>query len=416
MIYFTVAGAVFVCWLVLALFFTPGLAYQVRRRLPVDSPEFLYTLLRTCHAPLHEGNRLAMYRNGEQFYPAMLDAIRGARSSVHLECYIFQPGRMADAFIDAFTERGRAGVDVRIVLDTIGSFALRGAPLRRLRDAGCCVHYYRPLNWWGLARLNNRTHRELLVIDGRIAFLGGAGIADWWSPSDRTIPWRDTMARVEGPVVASVQGVFAENWLECCGEILSGEDLFPPLPGVGSSRAFVVKSSPSDRATVSRVIVQFLIEGAQREVCVNTPYFLPDRALREALCETARRGVTVRVVVPGPKSDQRMVRLASRRKYGELLEAGVRMYEYQGTMMHAKVMIVDGLWAAVGTTNLDNRSFEHNDEVNLMSPDPDVAAVLRNEFERDLLLCREITLDAWRRRTLWERAAGSVLWVLERQQ
>ena len=442
MIYFTVAGAVFVCWLVLALFFTPGLAYHVRKRIPVNSPEFLYTLLRTCHSVLHEGNRVIPYRNGNQFYPAMLEAIRAARKSAHLECYIVEPGRMADAFIDALTERARQGVEVRIVLDTIGSFWLRGRRLRRLRAAGCEVHYYRPLNWWGLARLNNRTHRELLIVDGCLAFLGGAGIADWWWPdpppelltsdgkagvstgreneagSASTIDsaWRDTMARVEGPVVASVQGVFAENWLECCGQVLSGEDLFPNLLPAGSSRAFVVKSSPSDRATTSRVAVQFLIEGAQQEVCINTPYFLPDRALRKTLCETSRRGVDIRIVVPGPKTDQRMVRLASRRKYGELLAAGVRIFEYQGSMMHAKVMIVDRTWATIGTTNLDNRSFEHNDEVNLMTPDADVAAVVRQEFERDLPLCREVTLDGWRRRAIWERIAGSVLWVLERQQ
>lgn len=416
MIYLAIAGAVFLGWLVLALFFTPGLGYHVRRRLAVDSPEFLYTLLRTCHAALHEGNRLTMYRDGNQFYPAMLEAIRGAQGSVHLECYIFHPGRMADAFIEAVAERARAGVDVRMVVDTVGSFFLRGGRLRRLREAGCCVQWYRPLNWHGLARINNRTHRELLIVDGRAAFLGGAGIADWWRPSDDTPAWRDTMTRVEGPAVASVQGVFAENWLECGGEILTGADLFPDLPAVGSSRAFIVKSSPADRATVSRVAIQFLIDGAQRAVCVNTPYFLPDRALRRALCDTARRGVAVRVVVPGPKTDQRLVRLASRRKYGELLAAGVRIYEYQPAMMHAKVLLADDRFAALGTTNLDNRSFEHNDEINLLVPDPSIAGALRAEFERDLALSREVTLDTWRRRAVWERAAGSVLWVLERQQ
>jgi cardiolipin synthase len=224
------------------------------------------------------------------------------------------------------------------------------------------------------------------------------------------------MARIEGPVVAALQGVAAENWLECCGEILTGPDYFPDLKPAGSTTAFVVKSSPSDRATASRVAFQLLMEGADAAVHISTPYFLPDRALRRALVAMARRGVQVSIIVPGPVTDQRWVRLASRRVWGRLLEAGVRMYEYRGAMMHAKVLVVDGVWAVIGTTNIDNRSFEHNDEINLAMRDAEVAGRLLEDYRSDLADSHEVTLDAWRCRPLWEKAAGPFVWILERQQ
>jgi cardiolipin synthase len=416
MTYVAIIGAAFLVWLVLVLLFTPALNYTVRERLPVDSPDFLYVLQSTCQAALHTGNRVEIFTNGAAFYPAMIDAIRGAERAINLECYIFQSGRVADAMIDALTERAAAGVIVTVVVDAIGSSGLSRADWKRLVDAGCRVGSYQPLRWYRLARLNNRTHRELLVIDGRVGFVGGAGIADWWMyPEGQDQPWRDTMARVEGPVVAGFQGVLAENWLECCGEILTGEAFFPRLVAVGDVTAFVVKSSPSDRATVSRVAFQLLIDGATRAVQISTPYFLPDRTLRQQLIATAARGVQVRVIVPGQATDQRWVRLASRRMYGQLLRAGIRIFEYQPVMTHVKALIVDDDWSVIGTTNVDNRSFEHNDEVNLAVLDRATNRRLREDFERDLAASREMTAATWRR-PLWERAIGPVAWILERQQ
>src|SRR5918994_996354 len=360
-----IAGAVFLIWLVLVFLFTPHINYHLSRRTSVHAEDFLYTLQSTCQAALHRGNRVQIYTNGVEFYPAMLDAIRNATRSVNMECYIFQPGRIADQFIDALSDRARKGINVTIVVDAIGSFSLWGRPVRRLRKAGCRIESYQRFRWYSLARLNNRTHREMLVVDGRIAFVGGAGIADWWAyPTRRGRPWRDTMARFEGPIVAALQGIAAENWLECCGEILTGPDYFPDLEQTGETTAFVIRSSPSDRATASRVTFQLLMEGADRHVHITTPYFLPDRAMRRALKEVRGRGVAVGVIVPGRCTDQRWVRLASRRMWGELLKAGVRIFEYRDTMIHAKVLVCDGLWSVLGTTNIDNRSFEHNDEVN----------------------------------------------------
>jgi cardiolipin synthase len=224
------------------------------------------------------------------------------------------------------------------------------------------------------------------------------------------------MARFEGPIVAALQGVAAENWLECCGEILSGPEYFPNLDGTGETTAFVIRSSPSDRATASRVTFQLLMEGADRHVHISTPYFLPDRALRRSLRSIAQRGVEVKVIVPGRHTDQRWVRLASRRMWGELLRDGVRIFEYRATMIHAKVLIVDALWAVLGTTNIDNRSFEHNDEINVGMCDEAVAKRLLQDYERDLGDSREVTLEAWQRRPVWEKIVGPFVWILERQQ
>jgi len=418
MTWLTVAGGVFLVWLVLVFLFTPGINYHLSRRTSVRDPSFQYTVQSTCQAQLYHGNRVTILTDGPAFYPAILDAIRGARRSINMECYIFQPDRIGRDYIEALTERARSGVNVTIVVDAIGSLALWGRPVARLRAAGCRIRSYQALRWYSLHRFNNRTHRELVVIDGAVAFAGGAGVADWWAyPQGASRrPWRDTMARIEGPIVSALQGVTAENWLECCGEILTGPDYFPTLEPRGDTTAFVVKSSPSDRATTSRVTFQLLMEGADDTVRLNTPYFLPDRSLRRALAGIAGRGVKVTVIVPGRHTDQRWVRLASRRMWGALLAAGVRIFEYQPAMMHAKILIVDDQWTVLGTTNIDNRSFEHNDEDNLAMQDPAVAARLLQDYERDLADSVEVTLDLWRRRPFWEKLVGPFVWILERQQ
>jgi cardiolipin synthase len=417
MAWLSIAFAVFLVWLIVVLLFTPGIHYRLSHRTSVHDAGFLYAIQSTCQAALHHGNRVQILTNGPEFYPAMIEAIRGATRSVIMELFVFQPGTVANQFIAALSDRARHGVNVTIVVDAIGSFSLWGRPVRRLRKAGCRIESYQRVRWYSLARINNRTHRELLIVDGRIAFAGGAGIADWWAvPGKHTRPWRDTMARIEGPVVAALQGVAAENWLECCGEILTGPEYFPSLDETGRTTAFVVKSSPSDRATASRVTFQLLMEGADHEVRISTPYFLPDGAMRRALIELASRGAEVSVILPGPTTDQRWVRYASRRMWGRFLDAGIRIYEYRGTMMHAKVLIVDGVWAVLGTTNMDNRSFEHNDEVNVAMRDTEVAARLLEDYRRDVNDSDEISLARWQARPLWEKVLGPFIWILERQQ
>jgi cardiolipin synthase len=409
-------GLGFITWLTLVILFTPRIDYRVTVPLRPDSDDFVNVIQSTCQAAIHYRNRVEIFTNGAQFYPAMRDAIRAAEVSINLEAYIFQPGDAADMLAEAMIERARAGVEVRVVLDAIGSSRLRNTTARRLSAGGCLVNFYQPVTWYRLHRINNRTHRELLVVDGRVAFTGGAGVADWWYKPTRGPTWRDTMARIEGPIVAALQGTFAENWLEGCGEILTGPRHWPALGPSGPAEAMLVKSSPSDRATVSRVVFQMLIEGAVSSIDISTPYFLPDRALRKGLVRAARRGVQVRVIVPGAVTDQRLVRLASRRMYRELLEGGVRMFEYRPAMTHVKAMMVDGVWAVIGTTNVDNRSFEHNDEVNVAFRESNVTARLGRDFEADLAASDEITMDDWLARPLMEKVVGPVCWILERQQ
>jgi cardiolipin synthase A/B len=417
MLYLTIVGALFISWLIIATLFTPHVPYHLDGELDARSDHFIRVLEATCHTRLEEGNRVEILTNGDAFYPAMLQAIRGATETINMECYIFKNGQIADLFIEALSDRARAGVRVTLVMDAIGSFGAFRITSKRLTAAGCRVAAYQRFAWYRLGRLNNRTHRELLVVDGSVAFVGGAGVADWWwKPHRRKPMWRDMMARIEGPIVSDLQGFVAENWMECHGEILTGTETYKPFEKTGELPAFAIKSSPADRATFSRALFQMLIESAKHHVRISTPYFLPDAAFRAAIRRSARRGVSILVVVPGEQTDQRWVRLASRRLYGQMLEAGVRIFEYEPGMTHVKLMLVDDCWSVIGTTNLDNRSFEHNDEVNVGFRGAALHARLKQDFECDRGRSREITLADWRRRPVWEKLVGTVAWVLERQQ
>jgi cardiolipin synthase len=415
--YLAIIGGLFLTWVIVVALFTPRIDYKVLHRLDCSSPDFLYALHNTTQTTIHHDSRFEVLTNGAQFYPAMLDAIRSAKSSVNMECYIFRNDEIGGQFMTAMAERARAGIPVTLVVDAIGSMWLSISAARRLRRDGVRVEFYQRVKWYRLARINNRTHRELLIVDGRVAFVGGAGVGDQWSTGEHgKRPWRDTMARITGPVVSAIQGVFAENWVECCGEILTGQEYFPELKPCGDTTAIVVKSSPADRATAARVAFQLLLEGSARTVRITTPYFLPDRSMRRAFIETARRGVKIDIIVPGSHTDQRWVRIVSRRKYRELLREGIRIYEYRTGMIHAKIFNVDERWVVLGTTNFDNRSFEHNDEVNVAIRDEKMSSRLKEDFQQDLKGCEEVTLDTWKRRSLFEKIVEPFAWILERQQ
>jgi len=333
MFYLTIIGAVFLAWIIVVTLFTPAVPYHLEKRINPEDNHFINVLESTCQARLLPGNSIEILTNGEAFYPAMLDAIASARESISMECYIFKRGDIGDRFIRALSERARAGVRVTIVLDFIGSFSAWKQAATALTEAGCRVERYQAMHWYRLARLNNRTHRELLVVDGRVAFAGGAGVADWWWKPARTrwwrpvggrTAWRDMMARIEGPLVADIQGVIAENWIECCGEILSGHEVYKPPQPAGESSAFAVRSSPSDRITASRVLFQTLVESARDTLVIATPYFLPgtaahgetrrpdhgDRARRAYRSEMGapRQPETVRAAAPRRGADLRIRR------------------------------------------------------------------------------------------------------------
>ena len=415
--WFALIGCAFVVWVIVVTLFTPRIDYQMSTRLNCASGDFIHSLHSATLTQVHYDSHYDVLTNAVEFYPAMLDEIRKARHSINMECYIFRPDGIGRQFMDAMKERAAAGVTVTLTADAVGSMWFGLSGIRELREAGCRAELYQRLKWYRLARLNNRTHRELLIIDGRVAFIGGAGIGDQWDKGEHgKRPWRDTMARVTGPVVAAIQGVFAENWVECCGEILCGPEYFPKLEKTGDTSTLVIKSSPSDRATASRMVFQMLIESATKSIRVTTPYFLPDKSLRKAFKQAARRGVKIDIIVPGAHTDQRWVRLVSRRKYRELLKRGIRIYEYRAGMTHAKVLNVDDLWVVLGTTNFDNRSFEHNDEVNVAIRDEETSARLTRDFQRDLQSCEEVTMDTWKRRPLIEKIVEPFAWILERQQ
>lgn len=380
--------------------------------------EFLHTLECLTDARLSTDTRLEVFANGERFYEAELEAIANARKSVNLEAYIFKGGEVADRFLKVLAERARSGVEIRLVLDGVGSASTTASYCKPLLDAGGRLAFYHPLRFGSLPRYNNRTHREILVIDGSVGFVGGAGVADQWLLSKPDLPrWRDTMVKVGGKAVNALQATFAENWLEAFGEIIVGDVHFPVLEGDGHATAMVVGSMPSaGGSTRARVLFQTLMAHARSTIHITTPYFLPDASLVQELRGAVRRGVDVKVLVPGKHNDLRLVRSASRLAYGRLLRHGVRIFEYQPTMIHAKILLIDETWAVVGSTNLDNRSFGLNDEVNLAVCAHDFAARLEEDFARDLTAAREISYDQWKGRSIFARGPELLGWVLERQQ
>jgi cardiolipin synthase A/B len=407
--------------LVLLALFEPGLAYRTVEppSSPVDSSEFARTVAVLSDTWAHSDTAIEVLANGEVFYEAELEAIRGAQSHVCLEAYIFQKGEIANRFLAAMVERARAGVKVRMVLDAVGSLNTWHSTFRELIEAGGEVHWYMPFRWYNLGRFNNRTHRELLIVDSRIGFLGGAGIADhWYRGRGRQKRWRDTMFRVHGSAVASLQAVFAENWLESSGELLTAPHLYSESKAEGKASALVISSMPSSgRGTRARMLFQMLIASASRSIHITTPYFLPDRGAREALRDAAgRRGVELKIIVPGVHSDHLLTRSSSRRLYGELLQQGAQIYEYQPAMIHTKAMVVDGLWSVVGSTNFDSRSFGLNDEVNLAACDETLATQLEHDFQADLAESKRITYPEWRRRSPFERVHEWLGWLVERQE
>jgi cardiolipin synthase len=382
-------------------FFGPDLPYEVVEAPddPLDSREFSELLATLTDAQLHSNNRIEVLTNGPCFYQAELDAIANARETINLEAYIFHKGEIGAKFRDALTERARAGVKVKLIIDFIGSFSLRKSWFRELIDAGGRVEWYHSPRLDLIPLINNRTHRELMVVDGEVGFIGGAGIDDHWYKSSTGDPrWRDTVCRVTGPAVTSLQSVFAENWLRCSGEILASAHYFRDGAAGAGSIAMIVNSTPAAGSTRARILFQMLIACARKRVYITTPYFLPDRSARKAVRKAIReRGVDVRILTPGAHSDHMLTRGSSERLYGSLLKAGARIYEYRPAMIHAKVLIADDVWSVVGSTNFDHRSFELNDEVNMAVCDPAVAARLRRDFEKDLQESAEITYEDWRK-------------------
>jgi cardiolipin synthase len=384
---------------------------------PVDDPQFFRAMGMLLGPGIVQGNRVDALHNGDTIFPAMLEAIRGARETVMFETFIYWSGEIGDEFADALSERARAGVKVHVLLDWLGSLKVDDRLVNEMRDAGVEVHRFHPLRWYNLGRINNRTHRKLLIVDGRIGFTGGVGIAPpWTGHAQDEDHWRDSHFRVEGPVVAQMQGVMLSNWSKATGRILHGDDYFPAAREAGDQPAQMFHSSPSGGSESMQLMYLIAITAAVKTIDIASAYFVPDEMARIALVAARKRGVRVRVITPGKKTDQQTVRHASRALWGELLEAGVEIHVYQPTMYHCKMVIVDGLLASVGSTNFDPRSFHLNDEANLNVYDRKFASELTRAFEEDLKRCKQVTLQEWQSRPalekLRERAAAMLAPVL----
>jgi cardiolipin synthase len=378
--------------------------YHMRHQFGVRDLAFLQTMHALTGMSLLEGNKVEILKNGVRFFPPMLAAIRAAKKTINLEFYIYWDGEVGRSFAEALAERARAGVTVNVVLDAVGSAPMSRELTDFLQRNGVNIEWYHPLRWYTLSRFNHRTHRKTLIIDGEIGFSGGFGIADeWLGDADTPAHWRETVVRVEGPVVTEMQFAFMDNWVKSRGELLTGLDYFPRLPARGDCLAQVLKSSPSEGSSAVKLLYIVSIVSATRSIYISNAYFVPDRDTMRALQGAVRRGVDVRVIVPGENTDVPIVRHASRWQYEKLLRRGIRIFEYQPTMMHAKTMVVDGIWTTIGSSNFDDRSFRLNDEVNVNIHNESIAAQMEQMFYEDLARSEEITSLQWLRRPMFDR-------------
>jgi cardiolipin synthase len=405
----TIVATVLVTVLVVLIavnFSTPErkLQRRIAHRYATEDEQFVREMSVLLGPAILPGNRVIALQNGDEIFPTMLDAIRGAQRTITFETYIYWAGRIGTEFAEALAERARAGVAVHVTVDWAGAFKMDDDLLECMRSAGVELHHYRPLHWYSLSRLNNRTHRKLLVVDGVVAFTGGVGIADpWLGHAEDQDHWRDMHFRIEGPVVAQVQAAFNDNWIKTTGVVLNGEDYFPPLEAIGDSPAHMFISSPAGGSESMHLMYLMAIAAAQRTIDLCAAYFVPDRLIRKALSDARARGVRVRILVPGMYIDSIAVKIASKTCWGDLLKAGIEIYEYCPTMLHLKMLIVDNAMVSVGSTNFDLRSFRLNDEASLNVYDSDFARQMSAIYETDLRRAEPYTYEDWKRRPLRRR-------------
>jgi cardiolipin synthase len=382
----------------------------------VADPQFQRSMSALLGPPMVDGNRVETLINGEQIFPAMLAAIRAGKKSITFETYIYWSGKVGQEFATALGERSKNGVHVHVLLDWVGSSKMDPALLDSMRSAGVEIEKYHPPNWYSLDKFNNRTHRKLLIVDGRVGFTGGVGIADEWNGNaEDPDHWRDTHFRLEGPAVAQMQAAFLDNWVKVTGAVLDGPEYFPAETMAGNDVAQVFKSSRDGGSQSMHLMYLLSSVAATRSIDLAMAYFVPDDLSEAALVDAMKRGVKLRMILPGPYTDTEVLRTASHAKWGRLLKAGAEIYEFQPTMFHCKVMVVDGLWSTVGSTNFDNRSFRLNDEANLNVFSAQFAERQTAVFDADLKRSRRITYEEWENRPWTEKLSERVEALLDSQ-
>ena len=405
--------------LLLVLNFSAGekeINQQLTRQYSANDPQFMRAMGGLLGPGIVGGNQVQELLNGDQIFPSMLQAIRNAKKTITFETYIYWSGGIGSQFADALAERARAGVKIHVLLDWVGSGKMDDALLKQIETAGVDVRKFHKPAWYNLARLNNRTHRKLLIVDGTVGFTGGVGIAPMWEGAAQDADhWRDSHFRVAGPVVAQMQTTFMDNWIKVSGQVLHGDAYFPKLEAAGTSPAQMFFSSPSSGSNNMALMYHMALTAAEKTVDLSMAYFVPDALSQQILISAVRRGVRVRLITPGPITDTKTVRAASRQTWGPLLAAGAEIYEYQPTMYHCKVMIVDNFMVSVGSTNFDSRSFRLNDEANLNIYDSAVATRQTAIFEDDLNKSRRVTFEEWTNRPLMKKAKDWLASVLSSQ-
>jgi cardiolipin synthase len=389
---------------------------KIEHRYSVSDPQFRREMGVMLGPAIMPGNHVVDLENGDEIFPAMLAAIRSAQKTITFETYIYWEGKVGQAFADALSERARAGVQVKVTIDWVGSITMDERQLQQMEDAGVHVERYRPLHWYNLGRINNRTHRKLLVTDGRIGFTGGVGIGDPWQGNAQDPDhWRDLHFRIEGPAVSQFQAAFNDNWIKTTGEVLNGTDYFPQLERAGGMDAHLFISSPSGGSESMHLMYLMAIAAAERSIDLQAAYFIPDELITKALIAARHRGVRIRVVVPGKNTDSDAARFASKAGWGPLLLAGVEIYEYEPTMFHNKMLVVDKELVSVGSTNFDLRSFRLNDEASLNVYDRDFAQRMTEVFESDLKPTKRYTYQTWKNRPLKEKLFETFILPLKSQ-
>jgi cardiolipin synthase len=409
-------GTAVVCGLIVLLTRARGTPYLELH--PDEYPKIedaLPMIAGLTESAVHEGNSAAVFQNGAIF-PAMLADIASAKHSVHLETFVWCEGEVERLFVDALAERARAGVSVRVLMDSLGAMKASERELERLKRSGAKVSSYCKPHWWNIGRFNHRTHRKLLVVDGRIGYAFGHGVSDdWLGDAEDPKHFRDTGVRLEGPVVHGLQAVFAQNWVEETHSLPVMTDCFPVLEPCGDISAHVVSSASGDAVSSVAMLYTIAIATARHEVLIQNPYFAPNDGVVELFAMMVRRGVQVHLMVPGKHTDSPFVRRAGCNLYSGLLEAGVRLYEFEATLLHQKIVVVDEIWSHVGSTNFDARSLALNEEIGVGILDAGIAAELKAAFNEDLRRSHELELEQWRRRPLFARAYERFAYLLHEQ-
>jgi cardiolipin synthase len=409
------------CWLAALLVPTSGCTlvrldkrsvYRYDHPSAVEDDAFRRSLSAFGHAMVG-GNRAEILNNGDEIFSAMTQAIREAKATVNLECYIVKDDRAGKIMASALMDAARRGVEVRVLVDGTGS-KFSGPLLDRMREAGVDARKYRPIRLWTLHKIARRTHRKILVVDGTVSFTGGFGIADQWLGDARNPQeWRDMMVQVTGPASAQMQSIFSEDWTFTTGEILAGDKFYPRLAPAGEIEAQAIKVSRGDSSSLAAMLHYVAIRSARESIYIQNAYFVPERQIREALKQASQRGVDVRIMIPGRHMDQPLVRMASRRHYGDLITAGVRIFEYNGTMMHNKDSVIDGVFSIIGSINFDARSMHENAEASFAFYDREFGARMEAVFAEDESRCREISYESWKRRSIEQRLAEIVSSLFE---